>query len=214
MIRQKLQKTGGKLFAFFIDFNTAFPSLNHEILWVKLERAGVSKKFINICKSLYNKAKIVIVTEDGMTEEIDVFEGVLQGETLSGELFNAFINDLIIMIIMFELKGVIIETNKEVQALGFADDYVLFASDEQGMRDKIEFVDNYCKENKLSLNIGKSKVVIFHKGNLKKMKFMYRGKELEIVKSIRYLGIEFSNSGSYLRYFESKLKIYYKYSSM
>lgn len=205
LINLMLSKKGGKLFVFFIDFVTAFPSINHELLWIKLEMIGVSKKFINICKSLYNKAKVKIVTEEGNTIKVEVSEGVMQGETMSGDLFLAFINDLIILLVMYEFKGIVIEMNKEIQALGFADDFALFSENEKDMKEKIRFMEMYCKTNKLNLNVKKSKIIIFHKGNIKKYDFCYRGEKIEIVNNFEYLGIVYSNSGLYHRHLE-KLK--------
>lgn len=201
MIDLKLESKGGKLFAFFIDFVTAFPWVNHELLWIKSRKAGISERFINICKSSYNKAKVVVLTEDCKTSETDVSQGVMRGETMSSSLFNAFINDIIYLIIMFELKGIVLKMNTEIQALGFADDFVIFANDQQGVK-KIEFMDKYCKENKLNLNIDKSKMVIFHKGNIKNYCFKYSGEKIEMVRNLKYLGIEYSNSGMYVRHFE------------
>lgn len=203
IIKAKLSKKGGKLFAFFIDFVSSFPSVNHELLWNKLEKIGVSKKFVNTSKSFYNKAKVAVKTKDGITGETEVGEGMLQGETISGCFFNAFINDMSELMRNYELKGIIIKMNEEIQALGFADDYVLFAENEKEMREKIAFMEMYCEKNKLNLNINKSKIMIFHKGNLKKFQFYYRGEKLEIVKQLKYLGIEFSNSGSYKKHFEN-----------
>lgn len=79
-----------------------------------------------------------------------------------------------------------------MQALGFADDFVLLESDEQVMKNKIDFLDRYCK-NKLNLNIEQSKIILIHKGRIKKYSFKYRGQDVEILKSIKNLGIEFSN---------------------
>lgn len=72
IINLQLSKSGGKIFAFFINCITAFPSIEHELLWIKMKRIGISKKFINICKSLYNKARITIVTENRNTSEVEV----------------------------------------------------------------------------------------------------------------------------------------------
>lgn len=56
LVNLKLSKTGGKIYAFFIDFVTVFPSINHELLWEKMEKVGLSRKIINTCKNLYAKA--------------------------------------------------------------------------------------------------------------------------------------------------------------
>lgn len=108
---------------------------------------------------------------------------MLQGETLSSSLFLIFINDFIDVLINFDLKGSLIAARQKVQTLGYADDFVLFASNYAEMLRKIRVLDWYCDQNALELNFEESKIMIFHKGKLNyaKYKFPYKNKYLEIV---------------------------------
>lgn len=72
LIESALREKRGKLFAFFIDFITAFPSLNYKKMWEKMESIGLSDKFINTCKSFYNFASTAIRTDEGMTDFFDI----------------------------------------------------------------------------------------------------------------------------------------------
>lgn len=87
IIKSMLEKKGGKLFAFFVDFVAAFPSLKHEIMWKKMKKMKISDKFINLCKHFYNYAVMAIKKDEGLTDFFDISKGVLQGETLSASLF-------------------------------------------------------------------------------------------------------------------------------
>lgn len=49
------------------------------------------------------------------------------------------------------------------------------------------------------VNIEKTKIVIFTKGRVKNNVFYYNGKEIEIVKNFKYLGVIFSSSGSFIQ---------------
>lgn len=53
LINMCLNKLGGKLYALFVDFRRAFPSVNHNILWRKLSSLGMSSKMIRILIFLY-----------------------------------------------------------------------------------------------------------------------------------------------------------------
>lgn len=55
----------------------------------------------------------------------------------------------------------------------------------------------YCKENKLTVNTNKTKIVIFQKAGRKASirPFEYRGSALETVNKFTYLGVPFSSSG-------------------
>lgn len=87
----------------------------------------------------------------------------------------------------------------ELLGLGYADYYVFFASDYNELRRKMEMPESYCDQNLLELSTEKSKMTIFHKGNInyKKYRFMYKKRKLEIVKSFSYLGIGLSALGVY-----------------
>jgi len=58
-----------KLFTFFIDFKTAFDSVNWQALYYKLSSAGVSTKFTSVLDSIYKRCKCQIWTRDGLTGE-------------------------------------------------------------------------------------------------------------------------------------------------
>lgn len=60
MIQTRLSLEKRKLFVLVVDFCSAFPSVNHELLWAKLYKLGVGSKIINILKNLYMKAKVVV----------------------------------------------------------------------------------------------------------------------------------------------------------
>lgn len=204
LIKSGLKKKGGILFAFFIDFVTAFLSLNHKILWEKMEKIGISTKFINTCRGFYDYASMAERTEEGCTEFVEMSKGVMQGETLSSGLFLIFISDLVLILIMFDLKGIGIGGIAEVQALGYADDFVILATSYVEMQKKIKVIEEYCQLNELRLNTKKSKILIFHEGNINYNRFQFRfeGTTLEVVKSFTYLGVDFSSSGLFVKHFE------------
>ncbi|XP_033218256.1 uncharacterized protein LOC117173724 [Belonocnema kinseyi] len=83
IIEIHLSTPGRKVFACFADFKRAFPSVNHDLIWSKLSKLGISTKFIRIINSLYDAAKMSICTLDGLTDPVNVICGILQGELLS-----------------------------------------------------------------------------------------------------------------------------------
>lgn len=57
---------------------------------------------------------------------------------------------------------------------------------------------NYCKENLLSINCNKSKIVIFQKGCKRKHSHLFlEGNEIEVVKQYKYLAVTLSISGAF-----------------
>ena len=82
----------------------------------------------------------------------------------------------------------------------FADDTVLFGNSKEDLQLVLNIFERYCDEWKLTVNISKTKVLIFSSGrNLNNQKFYFKGNELEVVNEYKYLGIFLSRSGSYIK---------------
>ena len=206
MINIRLCKPKQKLFTFFIDFIKAFDSVNHNLLWSKLFKLGVSSKIIRIIKNLYDKAVISIIGKDGITEKIELTQGVLQGEILSPLLFALFISDIDEFFYENNARGVSINHAKEIISIAYADDLILLSDCVQNLISKIKILEEYCRLNKLAVNKSKSKIMIFHKGKLKRLPiFIYEGESIEVAKEFSYLGITFSSSGLFNKNLQLKL---------
>ena len=65
LIQKHISKEKGKLYALFIDFKGAFDSINHQILWSKLFKIGLSTKFVKILSCIYSKANVKIRKGNG-----------------------------------------------------------------------------------------------------------------------------------------------------
>ena len=72
----------------------------------------------------------------------------------------------------------------------------IFSLIKDGSQEKLDFLEKILKTD-LSLNLKKTKVIIFDKqGNtIKKCKFYYSGKVIEIASQYNYLGFTFVPSG-------------------
>ena len=94
----------------------------------------------------------------------------------------------------------LIET--EVFSLLFADDIALLSNSIAGLQRMLGFLNNYCNEWDLNVNIGKSEIVVFKKGTKLKTqeRWSYDGSRLEIVNSFKYLGINFSYNGKWAKH--------------
>lgn len=80
--------------------------------------------------------------------------------------------------------------------MAYADDVVLLAEGEEEMR-IMGRLEGYLEGKKLELNVGKTKVVRFKRGEGKKDKrvWRWRGKVIEEVKEFKYLGYVMQRSG-------------------
>lgn len=82
---------GREIYGIFVDFKRAFDSIRHARLWEKLHFLRASNKFIHTVKSLYDQASIEVRSGIDLSHRFDVTESVLQGESLSPDLFLLFL---------------------------------------------------------------------------------------------------------------------------
>ena len=87
----------------------------------------------------------------------------------------------------------------------YADDTIILANSESNMQIALNALQVYCEKWKLEINCSKTKISIFTRGKIKPntYNFLYNGNKIEIVESYKYLGIEFSSSGSFKTTIES-----------
>ncbi|KAL1446553.1 hypothetical protein WDU94_013947 [Cyamophila willieti] len=132
-----------------------------------------------------------------VTSEINIGQGILQGDTLSPLLFNLFISDFEEFLRSRGAEGVNIDNATDILVLFYADDMVILGSSQIDLQKKLNLLKTYCETYGLTVNIPKTKIVIFRKaGNIsKKYVLYYDGEKLDIVNSFTYLGVTFSSSG-------------------
>lgn len=200
LIQLRLSRPRGELYCVFIDFKRAFDSINHHLLWFKMHKIGISSKVIRIIKCLYDNASLQIRCGNKLSSSISITEGVLQGETLSPILFNFFISDIEMYFQNKGLSGIPVGHGTEISMLFYADDAVLFGDSYTDIRSKLTCLESFCKENCLSVNTNKTKIIRFAKSHRKQSRtLIFDGAPLEYVSSYNYLGIVFSNSGVFLK---------------
>lgn len=75
----------------------------------------------------------------------------------------------------------------------FADDMILLASTPKGLQRQIDALANFCDLRRLTVNLSKTKVMIFNalKKDLADVHFYFIGEEIEIATSYIYLGVQF-----------------------
>jgi hypothetical protein len=195
VIENHLKNKKNVLYALFIDLSKAFDSVCHKKLWNKLSNIGLSKKFIEIIKCLYKNAKAKVRTLHGESEYFNIEKGVLQGECLSAKLFTLFIDDIVKTLHESNVASLKI-ASKEIHMLMYADDIVILASNVFDLQNKIDIIISYFNNNDLTVNLEKTKVVMFKYGRERKdkPKIFWDDFELQYVSMYTYLGVNFHSN--------------------
>lgn len=200
-IQLNLSKKKNRVYALFVDFARAFPSVPHDKLWTKLMQLGVSGKIVRILSYFYENLSTSIKTEYGLTSKIKITEGLAQGEVLSPLLFNLYISDIESCLRNAGIFGVKITHKFNLQILLFADDMVILASTPGDLQKKIEVLRDYFENLGLKVNVDKTKIVVFRRGgkvgNIPI--FKYGNDVIEVVPTYTYLGVLFSSSGVFTK---------------
>ena len=137
----------------FLDLKKAFDTVDHCILLSKLSEIGVSPSSIKWFESYLNNRKQKTSCGNEISAALPVTVGVPQGSILGTLLFLVYINNLPNAV-----------KNSEVTL--YADDTVLycFSKDPRLLEDKLNedllMVAYWLRENKLTLNLDKTKSTI------------------------------------------------------
>jgi exonuclease III len=204
LIYQQVQFYKKSLYALFVDFESAFDSVPHSKLWLKLGEIGVSSRVIRLFSSLYSNATIVVERGGQSTNPIKVSKGLLQGDSASPLLFSLYISDIELYFRKKGHHGIPVNNEIDILLLMFADDIVILADSPSDMKNKLVTLNQYCREKMLKVNVNKTKIVNFHRGRPKRnVKFFFDKKEIEISKFYKYLGVEFHATGNFKKFCHS-----------
>ena len=93
--------------------------------------------------------------------------GLLQGEICSPIMFSLFLNDIELHLQADINAGITID-QLSIYLLLFADDAVIISESADGLQSSMNNLLAYCTKWNITVNVDKTKIVIFHKGRLKK----------------------------------------------
>ena len=170
----------------YFDLSKAFDTLDFEILLFKLRFYGVTDTAFELMKNYLSDRKQYVKYNVHESDVMAIKTGVPQGSILGPLLFSICINDLVTV-------------SNKLNFLMYADATTIYFNLEDFSRDdvvncvsiELNKVNNWLHENKLSLNIEKTKCMIFHRHQKKiePMSFSINEVQLDNVSSLKFLGI-------------------------
>lgn len=196
---------GSYTVSLFLDMSKAFDTVKHETLFKKLEFYGIRGSALCWFKSYLQNRTIKVNYKNVLSKTYEVQYGTPQGSVLGPLIYIILANDLA-------------KTLKFCSCVTFADDTTVFASGNnlrflyRKINADLEILSKWFDSNTLTLNVEKSKYMVFRPKSKKELS--YRGKiklgdkEMERVENIKFLGIvidEFLDWGMHLKFVMNKI---------
>ena len=169
----------------FVDGSKAFDSVHHSLLLKKCKAFKIHNKILDWLKSYLGNRRQVTTLNKHKSKECKVGYGVPQGSSLGPLMF---------LIVYYFPSHV-----HESKVFMYADDIVLVAAgdsfheSELKLRREVELTNQWCKENCLTINKKKTKVMRITRNrltcNIPALDVSIGDHRLEDVKEYRYLGV-------------------------
>ena len=144
------------------------------------------------------------MTDNDSSAYFPCMNGVRQGENLSPILFSIYLNDLNQFLMSRSVNGLSVDVDTpeihhylKLLILLYTDDTVLFGASAKDLQHSLSVFEDFCKEWHLTVNVLKTKVLIFSNSKHKTYNFQFGGQNIDTVEEYKYLGIYLSKSGSF-----------------
>ena len=170
----------------FLDLSKAFDTINHEVLFDKLAYYGIRGLALEWVKSYFSNRSQFVQFNEHYSGSKNIRCGVPQGSILGPLFFLLYVND-------------IVHVSRIIELILFADDTNIFLSHKDPihltniLNIEIEKLSNWFKSNKLSLNLTKTKIIVF-KPRQRKLHHSFQlrinGQCIEQVKETVFLGVQ------------------------
>ena len=190
MILQHVDKVGCYVRITFVDFSSAFNTLQTHILVDKLKQMNVPSSLILWIQDFLSNRTQRVKIQNEMSDTITINTGSPQGCVLSAPLFIIYTNDCS-------------ATKDGVTIVKYADDTAivgLISQDEVNYRSEVNSFEEWSKMNSLQLNTNKTKEMVFDFRTSKRSELRHiqiKEENIEIVESYKYLGTVIDNKLSW-----------------
>ena len=178
-------ENGEKTIGLFWDFSKAFDTVNYDILFKKLEHYGLRGTILNWFQNYLSNRSQNVNYKMEFSQEQELICGVPQGSVLGPLLFLLYVNDLALV-------------SNKLTPIMFADDSSFFIhgkkTDEMAdiINQELEEIVSWLNANRLSLNIRKTKSILFNPTKDKKtinISLKILDEKIEQVEEIKFLGV-------------------------
>jgi len=183
-----------KLYMCFVDFQKAYDSVRRDLMLHRLAELGVCGNMLRAVAGMYSSVPMCARQGGQLSPQFDSSLGVKQGDPMSPLLFGLFLDGLE-RYMGEHAAGTGVEVGETLcQMLLYADDIVMLATSRRALQRQLDALHGFCTAQHMSVNVAKTKVLVFNGGKHPCGELTYAGQTLEVVDSFRYLGVELHRS--------------------
>lgn len=204
MTIDKYQEFNRPLYAVFIDYQKAFDTLLHPIIWEALLSQGVELDYIQVLKNIYdnNTSRVKLETTGPL---IEIKRGVRQGDPISPTIFIAVLES-VFRNLSWKKVGININ-GRYLSHFRFADDIVLLSENTNQLQMMITTLHEESRKVGLEINLKKTNVMT----NYTRVPIYLDNLPLTYVDTYIYLGKQISfNQDNNLQEVERRINITWK----
>ena len=169
----------------FLDLSKAFDTVNHNILFDKLEHYGIRGLALKWVKSYFSNRLQFVDFNGHVSSRFNISCGVPQGSILGTLFFLLYINDIVNASTALQL--IVFADNTNVFLSGKDPDYLI-----NQWNIELNKLSVWFRVNKLSLNLKKTKFIVF-KPNQKRRSYIFQilinKQQIDQVKETVFLGV-------------------------
>ena len=175
----------------YLDLSKAFDTLDHNILLTKLKFYGITGMAHHLLDSYLSNRKQLVQFQETSSDVLDIKRGVPQGSILGPLLFIIYINDLPSSTNFFKFLMYADDTT-----LYCCIDDILSENRESKINSELGKVTTWMLSNRLTLNIKKTKYMLFHKHNkvVPNLNININTNIIERVSNFNFLGLHVASN--------------------
>ncbi len=152
-----------------MDFKKTFDTVPTDLLWQVLEGLGISGRILECLHSMYCQDQVYLHhPEEGLTP---IFLYLL--------LFGLFIYGLEKQLNVLKGDAQPMLGQLVVRLLLYADNLALMSHTPTGLQKQLDVLQAFCYEHQLTVNVKKTKVVVFEARKFVCQAFQYEGEIIE-----------------------------------
>ena len=184
------------IYACFVDLQKAYDTVQHDMLWSKLESIGVGPRMLAAIQSLYSSGTLSMKAAGTAGQPWTQQMGVRQGCPLSPTLFGIFFDGLHDHLqSCAAMSGMQLGSGRWLSLLVYADDVVLLSWTPAVLQLLLDSMNDFCLGLGLVISPTKMEVVVFNGPGTPSL-WHVGSQTLPQSPSFKYLGLVFHESGS------------------